>query len=73
MKLCFVLLCVASLVAQMVNNLLVMQETLVQYLSWEELLEKGMATHPSILDWRIPWTQEPGGQQSMGPQRVRHD
>ena len=44
------LLCVASLVTQMVKNLLVMQETLVRYLSWEELLEKGMATHSSILD-----------------------
>ena len=39
----------------------------------EDSLEEGMATHPSILAWRIPWTEEPGGLQSMGPQRVRHD
>ena len=42
-------------------------------LGWEDLLEKGMATHSSILDWRIPWTEEPSGQQSIGLQRVRHD
>ena len=42
-------------------------------LGWEDLLEKGMATHSSILAWRIPWTEEPGGLQSMGSQRVRHD
>ena len=65
------LLCVASLVAQMVNNLLVMQETLVQYLSWEELLEKGMATHPSILDWRIPWIIKPGGYSSCDPKELK--
>ena len=40
---------------------------------WEDLLEKGTATHSSILAWRIPWTEEPGGLQSMGSQRVRHD
>ena len=42
-------------------------------LGWGEPLEKGRATHSSILGWRIPWTEEPGGLQSMGPQRVRHD
>ena len=50
----------ASLVAQMVKNLPAMQETWVQSLGWEDPLEKGMATHCSILAWRIPWTEEPG-------------
>ena len=50
-----------------------MQETWVQSLGREELLEKEMATHSSILAWRIPWTEEPGGLQSMGSQRLRHD
>ena len=63
----------ASLLAQMVKNLPVMQETWIQYLAQEDPLEKGMATHSSILSWRIPWTEEPGGLQSMGLQRVRHD
>ena len=63
----------ASLVAQMVKNLPVMQETWIRYLAQEDPLEKGMATHSSILSWRIPWTEEPGGLQSMGLQRVRHD
>ena len=49
-----------------------MQETQIQSLGWENSLEKGMATHSSILAWRIPWTEEPGGLQSMGLQRVRH-
>ena len=49
-------------------NLPVMQETPVQSLHWEDPLEKGMATHSSILAWRIPWTEEPGGLQSMGLQ-----
>ena len=62
----------ASLAAQMVKNLHAMQETQVQSLDWEAPLEKGMATHSSILAWRIPWTEEPGGMQSMGSQRVRH-
>ena len=52
--------------AQLVKNLLTMQETWVQSLSWEDPLEKGMATHLSILAWRIPWTEWPGGLQSMG-------
>ena len=47
-----------------------MQETEVQSLCWEEHLEKGMATHSRILAWEIPWTEEPGGLQSMGPQRI---
>ena len=50
----------ASLVAETVNNLLAMQETWVQPLGQEDPLEKGMATHSSILAWRIPWTKEPG-------------
>ena len=49
----------ASLVAQTVKNLPVMQETQVRFLGWEDLLEKGMATHPSVLAWRIPRTEEP--------------
>ena len=59
--------------AQMVENLLAMKETWVQSLGQEYPLEKGMATHSSILAWRIPWTEEPGGLQSMGSQRVRHN
>ena len=50
-----------------------MQETQVQSLGWEDPLEKEMASHSSILAWRIPWTEEPGGPQSMGSQRVGHD
>ena len=50
-----------------------MQETQVQSLGQEDSLEEEMATHPSILAWIIPWTEEPGGLQSMGLQRVRHD
>ena len=56
----------ASLVIQMVKNLPAMQETWIQSLGWEDSLEKEMATHPSILVWRIPWTEEPGRLQSMG-------
>ena len=63
----------ASLVAQMVKNLPAMQETQVQSLDWEAPLEKGMATHSSILAWRIPWTVETSGIQSMGSQRVGHN
>ena len=63
----------ASIVAQMVENLPAVQETQVQSLGREDPLEKGMATHPSILVWRIPRTEEPGGLQSMGSQTVRHD
>ena len=62
-----------SLVAQMVKNLPAMQETQVRSLGQEDPLEKGKATHPSILAWRIQWTEEPGGLQSVGLQRVGHD
>ena len=57
-----------TLVAPTVKCLPTMQETWVQSLGWEDPLEKGMATHSSILAWRIPWTEEPGGLQSMGSQ-----
>jgi len=57
----------------MIKNLPVMQETQVQFLGEEDPLEKEMATHSSILAWRIPWKEEPGGLQSMGSQRVVHD
>ena len=63
----------ASLVAQMVKNLLQCQETQVSSLDQEDPLEKGIAIHSSILAWRIPWTEEPGGLQSMGLQRVGHN
>ena len=63
----------ASLVAQIVKNLPAVQETGVQSLGWEDPLEKGMATDFSILAWRIPWTEEPDGLQSMGSQRVKHN
>ena len=59
--------------AQIVKNLPAMQDTWVQSQGWKDPLEKGMATHSSILAWRIPWTEEPGRLQSMGSQRVRHD
>ena len=62
----------ASLVSQVVKNLPAMQETQVQSLGQEDPLEGEMATHSSILAWEIPWTEEPGGLQSMGLQRVRH-
>ena len=57
----------------MVKNLPARQETRVRSLGWEIPLEIGMAIHSSILAWRIPWTEKPGGLQSMGSQRVRHD
>ena len=57
----------------MVKNLPAMQETRVQSLGGEDPLEKGMAIHSSILAWRIPWIEEPGGLQSMGSHRVGHD
>ena len=59
--------------AQTVENLPAMQETQVQFLGWEDPLEKGTATHSSTLAWRIPRTEEPGGLKSMGHKRVRHD
>ena len=58
------------MMAQMIKNLPAMRETWVRFLGWENPLEKGMATYSSILAWRIPWTEEPGGLQSMGLQRV---
>ena len=58
---------------QTVKNLPAMQETQVQSLGQDDFLEKGMATHSSILTWKIPWTQEPVSLQSMGSQGVRHD
>ena len=60
------------MVAQMVKNLPAMQKTWVQSLGQEDPLEKGMATHSSIRAWRILWTQEPGGLQSMGLQKIGH-
>ena len=57
----------------MVKNLLLMQETRVPSLDWNDALEKGMAIHSSTLAWRIPWTEETGRLQSMGLQRVGHD
>ena len=63
----------ASLVAQTVKCLPTMWETRVQSLGREDSLEKEMATHSSILAWRIPWIEEPGRLQSMGSQRVGHD
>ena len=62
-----------SLVAQKIKNLPAVWETWVQFLGGEDPLEEGMATHSSILAWRITWTEEPGGLQSMESQRVRHD
>ena len=63
----------ASLVAQMIKNLPAMQETWVLSLDWEDPLAKGMPTHSSILAQKIPWTEEPGGLQSMGLHRVGHN
>ena len=63
----------ASPVVQTVKDLPAMQEIWVQSLDQEDALEEGMATHSRIVAWRIPWTEEPGGLQSMGLQRVRHD
>ena len=57
----------------MVKNLPAMQETHVRSPGCEDPLEKGMAAHSNILAWRIPWTEEPGGLQSMESQRIRHD
>ena len=57
----------------MVKSLPAMQETWVQFVGWEDPLEKEMSTHTSILAWEIPQTEEPGGLESMESQRVRHD
>ena len=59
--------------AEMVKNLSAVQETQVSSLGWEDALEKGMATHSSILTWRSPWIEEPGRLQSMRLNRVGHD
>ena len=59
--------------AQTVKHLPTMRETWIQSLGQEDLLEKEMATHSSVLAWKIPWTEKPGGLQAMGSQRVRHD
>ena len=59
--------------AQTVKRLPTVRETQVRSLGWEDPLEKEMATHSSNLAWKIPWTEEPGGLQSMGSQRVGHD
>ena len=67
-----ILLIGTSLVAQMVKHLPTMRETQVQSLGWEDLLEKEMATHSSILAWKNPSTEELGGLQSMRSQKVRH-
>ena len=64
---------VHSLEAQTVKNLPAMWETWIQSLGWEDPLEKGMATHSSIVAWRIPWTEEPDRLQTMESQRARHD
>ena len=61
-----------SLIVQMVKNLPAIQETWVQSLGQEDPLEKEMTSQSNLLAWRIPWTEEPGGLQSMGLQRVEH-
>ena len=63
-------LCIVCLMAQTVKNVPAIQ---IRFLGWEDPLEKGMGTHSNILAWGIPWTEEPGGLQSMGSKRVRHD
>ena len=66
-------MCGAYLVTQTVKNLPAVWESWIPFLGQEDPLEKGMATHSSIIAWRIPWTEEPGRLQSMGSQRVRLD
>ena len=61
--------CMTSLVAQMVKSLPTMLDTWVQSLDWDDLLKKEIATHSSVLAWKIPWTEEPGGLQSLGTKR----
>ena len=77
MFVCYVLVtiieCVLREVAQMVKNLTAMSETWVQSLDLEDPLEREMATHSSILAWKVPRTDEPGELQSMGLQRIRHE
>ena len=69
----YIVVTMTSLVAQTVKRLPTMQETRVRFVGEEDLLEKEMASHSSILTWKIPWTEAPGGLQSMGSQRVGHD
>ena len=69
----YIYMYMTSLVAQMAKHLLIVWETWVWSLGQEDPLEKEMAIHSSILAWKIPWMEEPGGLQSMGSQRVRHD
>ena len=64
---------ISVLLAQWVKSLPAMWEIQGRFLGWEDPLEKEMATHSRILAWRIPWMEEPGGLQSVGSQRVRHD
>ena len=66
-------ICGASLVTKLIKNLPAMQETQVQSLGREDPQEKDVTTHSSIIAWRIPWTEEPGGLRFVGLQRVRHD
>ena len=73
MEFAFVYVLLASLVAQSIKNLPAMRETWVQSLHREDPLEEEKATPSSILAWRIPWTEEPGGLQPTGSQRVGHD
>ena len=61
------------LMTQTIKNSLLVKETWVRFLSWEDPLKEGMAVHSSILAWKIPWTEEPGELQPMGLQRVGHD
>ena len=70
---CPFLFLLTSLVAQMVKHLPTMQETQVRSLGWDDPLEKEMATHSSVLAWKIPWAEEPGRLMSMRPQWVGHD
>ena len=72
-SLVFCMMYCASLVAQLVKNMPAVQKTWVRSLSWEDPLKKEMATHSSIFAWKISWTEEPGGLQSTGSQRVGHD
>ena len=69
----YYIIMIYSLVVQTVKNPPAMWETWIRSLGWEDPLEEGMAIHSSILAWRIPWTEEPGGLQSTGSQRVGHD
>ena len=73
LKWCSYLINRASLVTQLVKNLPAMEETRIPSLGQEEPLEKEMATHSSILAWKIPWTEEPGGLKSMGVTRIVHN